>query len=313
MEAPRARRTGRNRGTQLKASYLFCTLSLLCLACFHMLRPQGSSLGEGAVATSMVAPWSRTVDPGFDGKISTHSVEGSIHASARAKAIIDSAVADALLNEAEYGGLVKLRNVVGPQLLNQMHKEAELWNYMGWLQPQGSRSSWQEGRGDRYSFVDRESAAKRGSPALVSALALLTAVCAELARLGKESSRPLLPTKKAQLSCFEGGARYLPHRDGHPIETLDPCMPTRSQRIAGAREVSAILYLQTSWKPEWNGALRAHRAAADEGDLETGHVDVAPEGGTLLLFRSKDLVHEVLPTESRRFALTMWYVSEAID
>ena len=33
-----------------------------------------------------------------------------------------------------------------------------------------------------------------------------------------------------------------------------------------------------------------------------------PHGGSLVLFRSRDLLHEVRPTLEDRYALTMWYV-----
>lgn len=65
------------------------------------------------------------------------------------------------------------------------------------------------------------------------------------------------------------------------------------------RAVSAVFYLNTDWLPEQGGALRLYLTAGRE-------LDVLPEAGTLVLFLSADLPHEVLPATRERLSLTGW-------
>lgn len=65
------------------------------------------------------------------------------------------------------------------------------------------------------------------------------------------------------------------------------------------RAVSAVFYLNSDWLPEQGGALRL--CLADGREL-----DVLPEAGTLVLFLSADLPHEVLPATRERLSLTGW-------
>ena len=54
------------------------------------------------------------------------------------------------------------------------------------------------------------------------------------------------------------------------------------------RTLSAVFYLNADWQPEQGGALRLY----PEGG---GELDVLPTAGTLVLFMSAELPHEVLP------------------
>jgi len=66
------------------------------------------------------------------------------------------------------------------------------------------------------------------------------------------------------------------------------------------REYSFILYLNTEWRPSDGGHLRVY-----EEDLT--HIDIAPRAGTLVVFKSDVVPHEVRPTTSRRLAIVGWY------
>ena len=73
-----------------------------------------------------------------------------------------------------------------------------------------------------------------------------------------------------------------------------------ASRAAMRREVSVLLYLNANWDAdEWGGQLRLY---PDDGRA----VDVAPEGGTLVLLRSERLEHEVLPTARARNCVVGW-------
>lgn len=72
------------------------------------------------------------------------------------------------------------------------------------------------------------------------------------------------------------------------------------------RSVSAIYYLNPDWLPEHGGALRLYPAAG-------GELDILPEAGTLVLFMSADLPHEVLPATRERLSLTGWFRRRALS
>lgn len=65
------------------------------------------------------------------------------------------------------------------------------------------------------------------------------------------------------------------------------------------RTVSVVLYLNTQWQPGDGGELRLH--------LADGTVDVAPRAGTLVVFLSADLPHEVLKAQRDRASLVGWF------
>ena len=66
------------------------------------------------------------------------------------------------------------------------------------------------------------------------------------------------------------------------------------------RTVSAVYYLNDDWQPDQGGALRLY--------LQDGaELDVLPTAGTLALFISAELPHEVLPATRERWSLTGWF------
>ena len=66
------------------------------------------------------------------------------------------------------------------------------------------------------------------------------------------------------------------------------------------RAVSAVFYLNPDWQAEQGGALRLYLT---DGSTH----DVLPEAGTLVVFLSADLPHEVLPATRERLSLTGWF------
>ncbi|MBA1272990.1 2OG-Fe(II) oxygenase [Stutzerimonas azotifigens] len=66
------------------------------------------------------------------------------------------------------------------------------------------------------------------------------------------------------------------------------------------RAVTTALYLNPDWQPEHGGELRMHFSDAPA-------LDVAPTGGTLVVFLSGEVPHEVLPTRCERLSLTGWF------
>lgn len=96
-----------------------------------------------------------------------------------------------------------------------------------------------------------------------------------------------------------------------------------------AREWSFILYLNEQWKPSDGGHLRVFDAGSGVSgsgtllaDFTSGHspllsgagyVDIAPRAGTLALFRSDTVPHEVRHTSARRMCVIGWLHRELSD
>ncbi|MCU1721900.1 2OG-Fe(II) oxygenase [Pseudomonas sp. 5P_5.1_Bac1] len=66
------------------------------------------------------------------------------------------------------------------------------------------------------------------------------------------------------------------------------------------RTVSAIIYLNEQWLPEDGGQLRMFLKDGSERDA-------LPVGGSLIVFMSADLPHEVLPASRERLSVTGWF------
>ncbi len=90
---------------------------------------------------------------------------------------------------------------------------------------------------------------------------------------------------EAQFAFYGPGAFYKTHVDR--FETADE------------RMISCTLYLNDSWRKEDGGALRLH--------VEGGPVDVLPEAGTMVVFRSDSVPHEVLVSMRERYSITGWF------
>ena len=110
---------------------------------------------------------------------------------------------------------------------------------------------------------------------------------APILRIEPSTSLPL-----AMLACYPGGgARFHRHVDNDP-------------RTPDTRAVTAVLYLNGAWEPADGGSLRVYDVGTTRGGA--GHVEVEPRRGTLVLFWSHLVEHEVLPASTARFALSLW-------
>lgn len=154
----------------------------------------------------------------------------------------------------------------------------DAWNEDGVLTPAGvGRDAEHRGiRGDLTTWVEP------GGPAPLAALhhvfeQLRSELSYEL-RLG-------LQRFSVQAARYGAGAGYKRHLDAF---RGDP-----------SRILTAIVYLNPDWQPADGGQLRAW--------VPEGPVDVEPQLGRLLLFRSDAVPHAVLPAHAPRFAVTAWY------
>jgi SM-20-related protein len=99
---------------------------------------------------------------------------------------------------------------------------------------------------------------------------------------------------------YPRGGYYRRHRDSVP------------NSASALRRYSLLLYLnEEGWDPEADGGrLRMHLdGGGDEipPGADPDYVDVDPIGGTLVLFRSESVPHEVLDTRAERYAIVGWY------
>jgi SM-20-related protein len=94
---------------------------------------------------------------------------------------------------------------------------------------------------------------------------------------------------EAQYAHYPAGAFYRTHVDRH--------------RDSGARVISTVFYLNADWPAEAGGELVMYDADGRERFRQQ------PAGGTLLLFRSDDMPHEVLAATRARWSIAGWFRS----
>jgi len=176
----------------------------------------------------------------------------------------------------------------------------------------------------RRSSADEAAKRNRDRTSFDECLAMMRGLGSELdmSQEYTRSSHHTVPTQM-QLACYDGAsAAYRAHRDN----AIGPSSSVWYLGLVGyfqsrmyrQRCVTAILYLNDEeWDTrEHGGALRLYMGA--DSDDEVGAtasqvIDVAPAGGTLVVFDSRVVLHEVMPTFSRRLALTLWISGDFHD
>ena len=131
---------------------------------------------------------------------------------------------------------------------------------------------------------------------------ILDGLCDSLVDLCWKESEAKLDKSLTELlyAYYPKGGFYRRHRDAIP------------NSASVLRKYSLLLYLnRDGWSPETDaGQLRIHLdGGGDEcpDGVKPNFIDVDPLGGTLVLFKSEQIPHEVLDTQSERFALVGWY------
>jgi len=119
---------------------------------------------------------------------------------------------------------------------------------------------------------------------------------------------PLLPEMELHYVHYPPGGFYGRHVDDY---NYDPqaVAPADPAVDGGRRAISFICYLtppETPWQPADGGQLRAFAPGSAEGG-EDDWEDVQPDSGSLVLFDSCRVEHEVLPTNRPRDCLIGWF------
>lgn len=91
-------------------------------------------------------------------------------------------------------------------------------------------------------------------------------------------------------ACYEPGGYYRKHVDRH--------------RDLPARTISSVFYLNDDWQAADGGELLIYSADNIHG---APAVTLLPLAGTLVLFRSDDIPHEVLPSRQCRYSIAGWF------
>ncbi|MAP93683.1 MAG: hypothetical protein CMK07_01915 [Ponticaulis sp.] len=95
---------------------------------------------------------------------------------------------------------------------------------------------------------------------------------------------------EAHFAVYEPGGFYKRHVDAF--------------RGARNRVLSSVFYLNNDWQPEDDGAIVIY----PEDDARTEPLaSILPEMGTLVLFLSEDIPHEVRPTHRDRYSIAGWF------
>jgi SM-20-related protein len=132
-------------------------------------------------------------------------------------------------------------------------------------------------RGDSTLWLDDPAC----GPAARELLAALDGLRGELNRrllLGLDSV-------EAHFAHYPPGAGYARHRDRF--------------RSDDARVLSLVVYLNPDWPDDAGGELRLH--------LPEGAHDIAPRLGTIAIFLSASVEHEVLAADRPRFSVAAWF------
>ncbi len=103
--------------------------------------------------------------------------------------------------------------------------------------------------------------------------------------------------------CFLGLRSFESHFAIYPVGSFYKRHLDQFKEVS-YRIVSVVLYLNESWNPEDEGALRIY--IENEGDGLEHYQDILPLGGRLVVFMSGEIPHEVLPTRRERISITGW-------
>ena len=188
---------------------------------------------------------------------------------------------DPLLDDLAEQGWAIVANALPADLTLELAQECRARENQGALQPagvgRGSAHGVQEGvRGDHIQWLE---------PGQCAAGDRYLAMLDDLRGQLNQALYLGLEDYEGHFALYPPGTFYQKHLDRF--------------RDDDRRAVSAVFYLNSDWLPEQGGALRLYLADGRE-------LDVLPEAGTLVVFLSADLAHEVLPATRERLSLTGW-------
>lgn len=191
-------------------------------------------------------------------------------------------------------------NFLKDDLVNDVYRELEMIDFDGKLsivQQQKMAGI----RSDKICWVNYEGLEREKQPGLLELFKKMISIPFEL---NKKCSLYLQASGSFQLASYPKEAFYKKHMDGG-----------YDSKLNNGRKVTAIFYANKDWTSSDGGQLRLYKRRPNPFQLEKGATepnedemehDIDPVGGRLVLFRSRDIPHEVLPTGRKRFAVSLW-------
>lgn len=138
-------------------------------------------------------------------------------------------------------------------------------------------------RGDAICWIDPE--AQQGGQPFFAWMAQLRLLLNERYYLG-------LRSQEFHFARYEAGCGYRKHLDQH--------------RNSGHRKISVVLYLNPQWDAADGGELCLYLPDNDMQETQR----ILPQPARLVVFRSDQIPHEVLPCAQTRWSLSGWLRSD---
>lgn len=98
-------------------------------------------------------------------------------------------------------------------------------------------------------------------------------------------------------TCYTGITGYEFHYTLYEVGTFYKKHIDQFQNN-GSRQYSMVMYLNAGWKTEDGGELRIYHTDDEQ--------NISPDNGKSVFFKSSDLAHEVLLTNTPRMSITGW-------
>lgn len=218
---------------------------------------------------------------------------------------LDSFSADSLrgLMENGYGWQ---DGFVDEDTCNNVLKELEYLDYDGKL-VEVQQQKMTGYRSDRILWLTYESLDREKQPGLVTLMKKMISIPFEL---NKKCSLYLQASGNFHLACYPPKAFYKKHIDGGYDD------------INNGRKITAIFYPNSWSQAEGGGQLRVYKRRPNPFQIEhlqkqgqevpgkelkdVMEEEIEPQGGRIVLFRSRDVPHEVVATMQKRYAVTLW-------
>jgi len=192
------------------------------------------------------------------------------------------------------GGVHVQRGFVPPLLLDALRRDLVALVDSGRFERAESFGS--DGRPDTLRAAFTASPDLENSDAFADIFDQITTLGTELAT---ELETPLASGIELACVIYPEGGYYHRHVDSTPRDV------SAARR---RRAFSFICYLnEPGWQASDGGALRIYPTDCDPSGDESNCQDILPEGGTLALFDSKRVWHEVRPTTRERACLVGWF------
>jgi len=194
---------------------------------------------------------------------------------------------------------------VDDNMVAKIHGELELLDYDGKL-VEVQQQKMTGYRTDRIYWLNFESLDREKQPGLQALFKKMISIPFEL---NKKCSLYLQASASFQIACYPSKGYYKRHVDGG------------YENLNNGRKISAVYYANKSWSADDGGRLRmykrlpnpfqvakARKESAEVPSEENFEVEeeIDPLGGRILLFRSRDMPHEVLPCKRKRYAISLW-------